>query len=60
MGLFNEVINLWAKTNWLKTIKKEQRKLERMIDAVERQRFVTDNLVKEYFKRYPQKPAEGE
>ena len=60
MNLFERTLSLWAQTNWIKTIQKEQRKLERLLDAVERKKYVVNSLKKEYLKRYPKQPAEGD
>ena len=58
MGLFKRIIDLWYESNWIKTIQKEKRKLERLEDATKRQKFVVDRLTIEFLKRYPSKEVQ--
>ncbi len=58
MELLKRIFDLWAETNWIKTIQKERRKLERLQDATERQKYVVHKLTDEFLKRYPQKEAQ--
>lgn len=57
--LLNKVIDLWARTNWIKVIKKEERALERAKDDVKRHEFVLDHLRKEYLELYPVEVSDG-
>jgi len=58
MGLIKKIVELWAETNWIRTINKEQRKFERLQDATNRQRYVVEKLTTEFLKRYP--PPKGD
>lgn len=58
MELLKKMLALWVETRWLKTIDKEQRKLERMQNAAKEQRHVVIRLTEEYFKRYPHKEVQ--
>ena len=58
MELLKRMLTLWVETRWIKTIKKEQRKLERMQDAANRQRYVVNGLTAEFLKRYPPKEVQ--
>lgn len=51
--LLKKVFELWVETNWMKTIMKEERKLERLQDATKRQEHVVNALRKEFLNRYP-------
>ena len=50
--LLRKVVDLWARTNWIKVIKKEERALERAKDDVKRHEFVLNHLRNEYLKLY--------
>lgn len=58
MNLLKKIFELWVKTNWIKTIDKEQRKLERLEDETRRQRYVVKEMASEYLKRYHKEVAE--
>ena len=58
MNLLKKIFSLWVQTNWIKTLNKEQRKLERLEDKTRRQRFVLNELSNEYLKRYPKRAQE--
>ena len=51
--LLKKVFELWVETNWMKTIMKEERKLERLQDATKKQEHVVNALRKEFLNRYP-------
>lgn len=57
--LIKKIFDLWVETNWIKTITKEERKLERLQDAAKRQAFVVDRLRKEFLKIYPLEVRDG-
>lgn len=57
--LLKKIFDLWVETNWIKTIQKEERKLERLQDAAKRQSHVVDRLRKEFLKTYPLEVSDG-
>ena len=57
--LLKKVVDLWARTNWIKTIRKEERALERAKDDVKRHEYVLNHLRKEFLKLYPVEVHDG-
>lgn len=53
MELLKRIFALWAETNWIKTIQKEERKLERLEDAAKRQKYVVHKLREAFCEKYP-------
>ena len=60
MELLKKIFDLWSKTNWIRTIEKERRKLVRMQDAVKRQRYVVNELTLKFLELYPPKEEHHE
>ena len=59
IDLLEKVIDLWARTNWIKVIRKEERALERAKDDVKRHEYVLNHLRNEFLKLYPAEVQDG-
>ena len=57
--LFERIIDIWARTNWIKVIRKEERALERAKDDVARHEYVLKRLKQEFSKTYPVEVHDG-
>lgn len=55
MKLLKKIIDIWAESNWIKTIEAERKKLEKAKAQVARHKFILDELLTEYFRLYPEK-----
>ena len=53
MELLKRIFELWVKTIWIKTIQKEERKLERLEDAANRQKYVVRKLREAFLEECP-------
>ena len=53
MELLKRIFALWTETNWIKTLQKEERKLERLEDAAKRQKYVVLKLREAFLEKYP-------
>ena len=58
MELLKRIFALWVETNWIKTIQKEERKLERLEDATKRQKYVVRKLTEAFLEKYPSKEVQ--
>lgn len=50
--LLKRMFELFVKMQWLKTINKEVDKYKRLEEKLNRSRYVLNELLKEYFKKY--------
>lgn len=57
--LFLRILDIWARTNWIKVIRKEERALARAKDDVERHEYVLNHLRREFLKAYPSEVRDG-
>lgn len=57
--LFKRIFDLWVETNWIKIITKQERKLERLKDATNRQEFVVEHLRKKFLEIYTLEVRDG-
>lgn len=53
IDLIASTFDLWVKMRWLKGIDKELRKRDKLWERYKRQRYVVNEMYKEFCKRYP-------
>lgn len=53
IDLLERILDLWARSNWINVIRKEERALNRAKDDVARHEYVLKHLRNEFLKLYP-------
>lgn len=58
--MIKKSFDLWVRMRWLKIIEKETKKRDKLLSRYNRQKYVVSEMLKEYFKLYPDMLSKGE